>query len=70
MPNGLMGTALALKRGDITMEQVPRGVRKRITQINRDMTEEQLTDFTRVPEERLPERRVGTPQHMRKARAA
>ncbi|RLI53357.1 MAG: DUF3008 domain-containing protein [Candidatus Thorarchaeota archaeon] len=67
---GLMGMALALKRGDVTIEDIPRGVRKRITQITKDMTEEQLADFTRTPEERLPKKKVGTPSRMRKARAS
>lgn len=66
----LMGMALALKRGKVTIDEVPRGVRKRITQITKDMSEEQLADFTRTPEERLPQKKIGTPSRMRRARAA
>lgn len=44
--HGIMGMALAYKRGKMKESDIPAGVRKKVKQIAASMSDEQLSDFT------------------------
>ena len=46
---GLMGMALAVKRGDRKLSELPPAMQKKVGKIVDSMSEEQLADYTRKP---------------------
>ena len=51
---GIMGMALALKRGKVKKEELPKGVRNKVASIASDMTDEQLSHYTSTPRSEIP----------------
>ena len=62
--HGIMGMALAYKRGELKAEDIPERIRKTVKQIAGSMTNDQLSDFTRTKAKKLP-KRVGKGAQLR-----
>lgn len=68
--HGIMGMALALKRGKVKVDDLPAGVRKKVAKMAADMSESQLEDYTSTPSSRLPKHKSkGTPRRIRNVRS-
>ena len=69
--HGIMGMALAFKRGKLKESKIPERIRNKVKQIAASMSDEQLSDFTSTKAKSL-KRRIGKgPQRrIRKARSA
>ena len=69
--HGLMGMALAYKRGKIKESELPARVRNKIKQIAASMSDEQLSEYTSTKSSKLPKHvGKGAQQHMRKTRSS
>jgi hypothetical protein len=68
---GIMGMALAYKRGKLKEGDIPTRIRNKVKQIASSMSDQQLSDFTKTREGSLPKRVGKGPQRrIRKARSA
>ena len=69
--HGIMGMALAYKRGKLKAADIPERIRKKIKQIAKSMSDEQLSDFTKTRAKSLPKRIGKGPQRrVRKTRSS
>lgn len=67
--HGLMGMVLAYKRGDLKEGDLPEGVKSRVKRMAKEMTSEQVEEFTSTPSENLPEHTTSR-QHIRNVKTA
>ena len=67
--HGLMGMVLAYKRGSLKTEQLPAGVRERVKRMAKDMSEEQLKDYTSTKTSGLPSHKMAPGKRVRKAKS-
>ena len=67
--HGLMGMVLAYKRGDLPSEKIPPGVRSRVKRMAKEMSEDQVSDFTSTKSSHLPEHKTRG-RHLRRARTS
>jgi len=69
--HGLMGMVLAYKRGK-SLDSIPAGVRERVKRMAKDMSEEQLTDYTSTKTSDLPSHssKLTPKKRVRKARTS
>ncbi len=69
--HGMMGMALAYKRGDMKESDLPAGIRNKIKQMAESMTDKELSEFTSTKTKRLPKHvGKGPRQRIRKVRSA
>jgi hypothetical protein len=69
--HGIMGMALAYKRGKIKASDLPAGVRNKVKQIAASMSEKQLVDFTSTKARKLPKHvGKGPRRRIRKTRSS
>lgn len=53
----LFGMAYAVKKGELSLSQVPEGVREQVKRMVKTMSKEKLREFAATPHKRLPERK-------------
>lgn len=69
--HGIMGMALAYKRGEIKEADLPPRIRNKIKQMAASMSDKQLSEFTSTKTRKLPKHVGKGPQKkLRKARSA
>lgn len=69
--HGMMGMALAYKRGKLKASEIPARVRNKVKQIAASMSEAQLSEYTSTKTKNLPKRVGKGPQrHTRNTRSA
>jgi len=69
--HGIMGMALAYKRGDLKGEDIPTRIRNKVKQIAGSMSDDQLSEYTSTKTNKLPKRvGKGAQRHTRKTRSA
>ncbi len=56
--HGIMGMALAYKRGKLKAGDIPKGVLNKVKQISASMSDKQLRDFTKTKTKKLPKHKV------------
>jgi hypothetical protein len=56
--HGIMGMALAYKRGKLKAADIPSRIRNKVKQIASSMSDAQLRDFTKTKTKKLPKHRV------------
>lgn len=67
---GMMGMAHAVKSGKKKLEEIPAGARKKVQEIMKSMSDDDLTHFASTPRGGLPKRASGAPMRMRRTRSA
>lgn len=67
--HGLMGMVLAYKRGDLKEGDIPPGVKSRVKRMAKEMTSEQVEEFTSTPSSNLPEH-TSQGRHIRNVKTA
>jgi len=69
--HGIMGMALAYKRGEVKEKDLPARIRNKVKQIAASMSDSQLSDYTSTKSRKLP-KHVGksAQRRVRKARSA
>ena len=67
--HGLMGLVLAYKRGDLKEGDIPPRVKSRVKRMAKEMTSEQVEEFTKTPSKNLPEHTTSG-RHIRSVRTA
>jgi hypothetical protein len=65
----LMGMALAVKRGEKRLRDLPEDVRGKVSSVLRSMSEKTLREFASTSTKRLPARK-GRPRKVRNVRSA
>jgi hypothetical protein len=69
--HGIMGMALAYKRGKLKEKNIPKGIRNKVKQIAASMSEGQLSEYTSTKSRKLPKRAGRAPQRrVRRTRSA
>jgi hypothetical protein len=56
--HGIMGMALAYKRGDMKESDLPERIRNKVKQIAASMSDKELTEFTRTKKAKLPKHKT------------
>ena len=69
--HGIMGMALAYKRGKVKEKDLPPRIRNKVKQIAASMSDDQLSEYTSTKTKRLPKRvGKGSQRKIRKTRSA
>jgi hypothetical protein len=69
--HGIMGMALAYKRGKLKPKDIPERIRKKVKQIAASMSDDQLSHFTATKAKQLPKRiGKGAQRRIRKTRSS
>lgn len=56
--HGIMGMALAYKRGKMKESDIPERIRNKVKQIASSMSDKELTEFTRTKTAKLPQHKT------------